>query len=89
MKLKAILLITAVISLSATTSNFAAGQVEQLQNLTETNQLKSITNYDKVFRSIIDECSVKSMSAGNELTLLERIGCIDIIDKAIEKGMYN
>lgn len=58
------------------------GQIQPL-NTTDADTLKAITNYDKILRSIVDECSVKSMSMNNELTLEERIGCIDIIDKII------
>lgn len=60
MNLKAILLITSVIFLVAITSNLAAGQIEQLQNVTEVDSIKSLTNYDKILRAIIDECSVRS-----------------------------
>jgi hypothetical protein len=49
----------------------------------ETDRIKASTNYDKILKSIVDECSVKSMSLNNEMTLLERIGCIEMIDKII------
>ena len=49
----------------------------------EIDRIKALTNYDKILRSIVDECSVKSIPLGNEMTLEERIGCIEIIDKMI------
>lgn len=60
-----------------------AGSVYAQQENDTENRIKTSTNYDKILRSIIDECSVKSMSLNNDMTLLERVGCIEIIDKMI------
>lgn len=60
-----------------------AGSVYAQQENDTENRIKTSTNYDKILRSIIDECSVRSMSLNNDMTLLERAGCIEIIDKMI------